>query len=80
LETHFTNHAGTQHLVGNRVTLADIVVLVSLSGALAVSLTEEKLKPYPKTRAWIGHLLSDKHFAAVLGDRKIPETFTPPAQ
>jgi len=79
IEKHLTQH-GTAYLTGNRVTLADILVFCHLTAAIRVSLTEANFEHYPKTRAYIGHILSNEHVLACIGQITVHTTFTPPAQ
>jgi len=77
IERHLT-HSGSTFLVGNRVTLADIVVYASLWVALNVSITEAVFHPFPKTRAYFGHVLANEHVKSS-GPPEIKATFTAPA-
>jgi len=79
IEKHLTN-TGNKYLVGSRVTLADIIVFCSVSGALRVSVTEANLQPYPKTHAYLHNLFQNEHIVAVTGPLAFQTTFTPPAQ
>jgi len=79
VEKHL-HHTGTKFLTGNRVTLADIIFLSGLLGALRVSITLEALKPYPKAHALIDAILKEEHVHSSTGAVNIQEKFTPPAQ
>jgi len=60
--------ADKEWIVGTRVTLADILLFVSLSSPLKYVMDTEFLKPYPHVVAWAKRCLAQKEFHSVIGD------------
>jgi len=79
IEKHLT-HTGTTFIVGNHITLADIVIFCALKVAITTSVTEANFAHYPKTRAYLGHIISNDRVSSVTGPVVVATTFTPPAQ
>jgi len=77
LERHFSSGHST-YLVGNRITIADIILICHLLFYLRKSISEVDLKPYPKTRAYIDLVLKNEHVHSVTGPVEIPAVFVPP--
>jgi len=55
-------------LVGNRVTLADIILFVSLSGSLKLIFDPAFIAPFPHLKAWAVKFAAEPNFKAVIGD------------
>jgi len=59
---------GREWIVGNRVTLADIILFCGFSFSLQNAFEPEFLKPYPNFVAWVHRCLSQPHFKTAVGD------------
>jgi len=70
LNTHFEHHPNNKFLIGDRITVADIIVGQSVYVGVRVSLDEEFLNHYPKVKQYLTHYFTDPHVAAVIGDFK----------
>jgi len=70
LNNHLNNRT---FLVGERVTLADICVAMSLYSLYRLVLDPSFRKPFPNTNRWILTILNQPQAKAVLGDFKICE-------
>jgi len=79
LNSHLLAHT---YLVGERITLADIVVACNLTQAFKYVLDPDYRKPYGNVTRWFTTLVNQPEFKAVLGnfefcDRKAELTGTP---
>jgi len=79
LERHFTSGHHT-YLVGDRITIADVVLICSLHFHLSRNISEAEWKHHPKTRAYVELVLKHEHVHSVTGHVKFLEVFTPPAE
>ena len=61
---------GKEYLVGNRVTLADIVILAACWFILLYAADAEFVKPFPNFVNWVNRLVANEHFKKVLGEFK----------
>jgi len=61
---------GHKFLVGDSVTLVDIIYAVTLNTPLQVSMDKEYREKYPNTFQWIDNCLNQDHFKSVMGERK----------
>jgi len=77
LELSF-NHHDRKFVVGNHVTLADIVIGTSLSAALKTSLDTAFFSKYPKVHAYLHRFFSEPNVQALIGPFPFVEKFTPP--
>jgi len=59
---------GREWIVGNRVTLADIIFFCGASSLLQHALEPEFLKPFPNFVAWVHRCLSQAHFKTYFGE------------
>eukprot|EP00002_Diphylleia_rotans_P002112 TRINITY_DN112_c0_g1_i3.p1 TRINITY_DN112_c0_g1~~TRINITY_DN112_c0_g1_i3.p1 ORF type:complete len:441 (-),score=94.77 TRINITY_DN112_c0_g1_i3:337-1659(-) len=66
--------ASRTFLVGQRITLADIVVLCALYWPLAMVIDPAFRAPYTHFVRWVDTLVHQPQFAAVIGDFKFAET------
>jgi len=64
--------AGKNWVVGNRVTLADIVIVVSFKYLWSTFFTADFLKAYPNFNAYVNRALAEPNFAKHLADMKNP--------
>ena len=64
---------GKEYVVGNRVTLADIVLLATYWHILLFAADTEFVKPFPNVINWVNKLVANEHFKKVLGEFKWPE-------
>jgi len=78
LAIHFDNHPN-KFLLGDRITIADIVAVGSLIPPLKVSLDEEFWALYPKVKQYIANFLADPTVASVVTGVEFVPKFTPPA-
>jgi len=65
-------------IVGNRVTLADIVMCVAISSPIKFVMDSTFLKPFPHFVAWFHRCITQKEFKAVMGEVKLCEKELPP--
>jgi len=72
LEKHFTQH-GSKYLTGNRITLADIILLCSSSYPLTHALDKDFRAAFPKTDAYFHAVYVDPHVKEVVGEVKFLE-------
>jgi len=59
---------GTDFLISDCVTLADIVVVCALKDGMVRLFDDAFRKPFPKTCAWFQNCCSNPHFRAVFGE------------
>lgn len=59
------------YLVGERITLADIVLATSLLHLYEHYCDEKNRKPYPNVNRWFTTCINQTQFKTVLGDFKI---------
>jgi elongation factor 1-gamma len=77
LEDHLKRH-GTQYLVGDRVTLADICLATATSLLLKYALDTEFRKEFPTAEAYFHRLLSQEQFKKIFGEANFIEKFKAP--
>lgn len=65
---YLLNHT---YLVGERITLADIVVACNLLHLYEHVCDEANRKPYPNLNRWFNTCINQAQFKAILGDFKI---------
>jgi len=68
LELHLSKH---EYLVGNDVTLADIILWCNLSQALQKVFDAEYRKQFPHIMKWFNALYAKKEFSEVAGEIKL---------
>jgi len=79
MELHFKHHPGHKFLLGDRITLADIILICSLYNAIKHGLDEESvLNHVPHTKAYLRHVLDNEHVKSTLGEIHFLPKFTPP--
>jgi len=61
---------GKEYLVGNRITLADIIVVVTLERAFKVAYDPEFRRPYDNVIRWFDHCTSQPNFKPFFSDFK----------
>jgi len=77
---------GSEFLIGDCVTLADIVVVCALKEGMVRIFDDAFKKPFPKTCLWFQKCCAMPHFKAVLGEVPLCKTaekaqkFAPPAR
>ena len=78
LETHLTK-TKTTFLVGNDITLADIVVVSTLIYPFKLVCDKQYLSPFPAVKAWFAHCVDQDEFKLVVGQVTmcVKETLAP---
>eukprot|EP01111_Echinosteliopsis_oligospora_P019082 TRINITY_DN9044_c0_g1_i1.p1 TRINITY_DN9044_c0_g1~~TRINITY_DN9044_c0_g1_i1.p1 ORF type:complete len:247 (+),score=48.05 TRINITY_DN9044_c0_g1_i1:87-743(+) len=66
LEYWFSHDASRQFIAINRVTIADIILVVGLNAAFEFVVGEESRKEYPKTIEYVDRLMATEQFSSVL--------------
>jgi len=69
---------GKKYLVGGRVTVADIILVVSLTGLFSFILTREDTKSLVHLNTWFDHCVQLPHFKKILGEVKLCQAELPP--
>ena len=69
---------GKDHVVGNRTTIADIVLFAAYLNFFKFAAEPEFMKPYPNVTSWYNKLAADDHFKKVVGEFKFAEKELPP--
>jgi glutathione S-transferase len=68
------NHLqGKDHVVGNRTTLADIILFTSYLNFFRFAADPEFIKPFPNVVSWYTKLAAADQFKKVVPDFKFPE-------
>jgi elongation factor 1-gamma len=71
---------GRTWFVGDRVTLADIVMFVSLSSAMKTVFDPAFRSQFPNVQKWFEHCLAQDNFKSVVGEFKFCEVEAQPKQ
>jgi elongation factor 1-gamma len=72
------NRTGNSYLVGDRVTLADIIFAATVNLPLQHALDAEFRKEFPKTEAYLRRVFDNEHVKKVCGDVQFLDKFTAP--
>jgi elongation factor 1-gamma len=72
------NRTGNSYLVGDRVTLADIVFAITIMMPLQYALDAEFRTEFPKTEAYLRRVFDNEHVKKVCGDVQFLDKFIAP--